>query len=303
VGASLSRGRAAGVRRDADARHESFLRYARFRWLKIALIASAATIAAFMLLSAHPGYDLSHNGGTWFGYTTGSIGALLMLWLTALGIRKRAITRGSWSLKAWVSAHVYLGLALAAIITLHTGFQFGSNVHTLAYVLMLGVIVTGIFGVLAYAYLPRWLSDSRIEMTQEQMIETIRGLDARLHEAALPLDPPHAELVRLSLQRTVIDGSVFQRLTGYYGNCGTLRALVKIERLDGRNHLAADPLRRGALDHVLGLLKQKRAALARMRRYIRIRSLLELWLFVHVPLTFATLAAVTAHVVSVFFYW
>jgi len=287
----------------ADARHESFLRYAHFRWLKVALIASAAAAATFMLLVARTGYDLSHTGSTWFGYTTGTIGALLMLWLTALGIRKRAITRGSWSLKAWVSAHVYLGLALTVVVTLHTGFQFGWNVHTLAYVLMLAVIVTGIFGVFAYAHLPRWLSDNRAQMTQEQMIETIRVLDARLHEAALPLDPAYAELVRLSLQHTVIDGGTFQRLTGYYRGCGTLRAMERLERLRKDSPLRADPSQRTTPDHVLSLLNQKRAALELMRRHIRIRSLLELWLFVHVPLTFAVLAAVTAHIVSVFFYW
>ena len=58
----------------------------------------------------------------------------LIVWLAMLGIRKRAITRGRWSLKAWTSAHVYLGLALIVIGTLHTGFQFGWNVHTVAYV-------------------------------------------------------------------------------------------------------------------------------------------------------------------------
>ncbi len=287
----------------ADARHESFLRYAHFRWLKVAVVASVAAAAAFVMLTARPNYDLSHNGSTWFGYTTGTVGALLMLWLTALGIRKRAITRGHWSLKAWVSAHVYLGLSLIVVVTLHTGFQFAWNVHTLAYALMLGVIVTGIVGVFAYAYLPRWLSDNRAELTQEQMTETIRALDARLHEAALPLDPPYAELVSLSLQYTVIDGGFFQRLTGYYGNCGTLRAIARLDRLESRNALPADPSQRTVLAHVASLLKQKRDSLLRMRRYIRVRSLLELWLFVHVPLTFAMLAAVAAHIVSVFFYW
>ena len=62
-------------------------------------------------------------------------------------MRKRAITRGRWSLKAWTSAHVYLGLSLIVIATLHTGFQFGWNVHTLAYALMMLVIVSGIYGI------------------------------------------------------------------------------------------------------------------------------------------------------------
>ena len=35
----------------------------------------------------------------------------------------------------------------------------------------------------------------------------------------------------------------------------------------------------------------------------RLKALLEVWLYVHVPLTVALLAALTAHIVSVFYYW
>ena len=54
---------------------------------------------------------------------------------------------------------------------------------------------------------------------------------------------------------------------------------------------------------MVGLLKQKEAALTRLRRHLRIRALLEIWLYVHVPLTFALIAALSAHIISVFFYW
>ena len=43
--------------------------------------------------------------------------------------------------------------------------------------------------------------------------------------------------------------------------------------------------------------------LSRIRQQMRIRALLEVWLYVHVPLTFALIAALAAHIVSVFFYW
>ena len=167
--------------------HEGFLTLGRSRWAKIAGTGSLIVLLVYVFHDPQP----RPNGGTWYGYTLGTIGALLILWLTALGIRKRAMTRGRWSLKSWTSAHVWLGLSLIVIGTLHTGFQFGWNVHTLAYALMMLVIVSGLFGVFAYAILPRVLSDNRNETTEPQMLEQLRSVDRQLHEAAQPLAQHH----------------------------------------------------------------------------------------------------------------
>ena len=51
------------------------------------------------------------------------------------------------------------------------------------------------------------------------------------------------------------------------------------------------------------LLERKESALARIRRHVQLKALLEIWLYVHVPLTFALIAALFAHVIVVFFYW
>ena len=53
----------------------------------------------------------------------------------------------------------------------------------------------------------------------------------------------------------------------------------------------------------LDRLHQKEAMLARMRRHLRLKGWLQVWLYVHVPMTFALIAALSAHIVSVFFYW
>jgi hypothetical protein len=274
-------------------KHEGFLSYGNYRWLWIALALCAVSIAAYLMIDAEP----RPRGGTMYGYTLGTIGALLIVWLALFGIRKRAITTGVYSLKAWLSAHVYLGLSLLVIGTLHAGFHFGWNVHTLAYALMVLVIVSGMFGAAAYAVLPERLSANRGETTQRQWLETIRSLDSQLRDAAQPLDRTEADLVRLSTEQTDIGGSLLNRLTGDYSGCRTRRAVEELARI--RRSSAANP----ALDQIDALLKRKQETLAQARRHIRIKTILELWLYVHVPVTFALLAALTAHIVSVFFYW
>ena len=159
-------------RRDSD--HEGFLAHKRMRWLKIALALCLAAIVGYALADVEP----RPNGGTWYGYALGTIGTLLIVWLSLLGVRKRAITTGRWSLKAWTSAHVYLGLSLIVIATLHTGFQFGWNVHTLAYSLMMLVIASGVYGMVVYATLPQALSDNRAGITKVALVTNGGGGDA-----------------------------------------------------------------------------------------------------------------------------
>jgi hypothetical protein len=280
--------------RERASEHEGFLRYQGYKWLKIALSISLIALLIYAFNDVQP----KPNGGSIYGYTTGTIGVLLILWLTMLGVRKRQITPGRWSLKSWTSAHVYLGLSLIVIATLHTGFDFGWNVHTLAYVLMMLVIASGVFGIAAYSALPQALSANRGETTQIQMLDNLRMLDRQINEAAQPLDAEGAALVQMALQDDPFGGSVIARLTGRYPNCGTRAALAAVRAMPSRGKTDPDPY-----DHVEVLLERKRSALSRIRKHLRLRGLLEVWLYIHVPLTFALIAALFVHIVSVFYYW
>jgi len=273
--------------------HEGFLRHAGFRWLKIASVICVIAVIGYIGADVKP----RPNGGSWYGYTLGTIGALLIVWLTLLGYRKRHMTRGAWSLKAWTSAHVYLGLSLIVIATLHTGFQFGWNVHTLAYALMMLVILSGVFGISAYATLPQALSNNRGELTQGQMLDALRAIDRQLHEAAQPLDRHYADLVLAALEQDPFSGGLLARLGGRYRFCAT-RAAV-----DGFNRASLSDAHDPVIQRIESLLQRRMSQLDRMRRHMRIRGLLEVWLYVHVPVTFALLAALTAHIISVFYYW
>lgn len=273
-------------RRNAD--HVSFLKHKRFRWLWIALLLSLATGAGYAMIDQDP----RPNGGSWYGYTLGTIGVVLIVWLSLLGVRKRRISEGQWSLKAWTSAHVYLGLSLIVVGTLHTGFQIGWNVHTLAYFLMLLVIISGIWGVYAYAALPKPLSTNRREMTRGDMLEEMTIIDRQIDGAAQPLERADADLVLAALRQDIFFGGAFGRLTGFYPGCQTKRALAGIS-----------PSTSDAAQNVHTLLAKRAEQLKQIRGQLRTKALLEVWLFIHIPATIALLAALLAHVVSVFYYW
>jgi len=275
--------------------HESFLRHKRFRWLKISLLICLLAVVGYSLVDVQP----RPNGGSWYGYILGTVSTLLILWLAMIGVRKRAITRGRWSLKAWTSAHVYLGLSLVVIATLHTGFQFGWNVHTLAYALMMLVIASGVYGAAVYATLPKRLSESSAEFTRPQMLEAIEKLDRQLQLAAQPLAVEETRILQLSLNDDPCRGSLFATISGKYPRCRTERARMA---LSGRIDAAPDGQKQ-AIDAAVKVLQRKGAVLSRIRQQMRIRALLEVWLYVHVPITFALIAALAAHIVSVFFYW
>lgn len=274
------------VRRDSD--HESFLRHRGFRWLWVSLGVCAVSVAGYVMADVEP----RPNGGTWYGYTLGTVGTLLIVWLTLLGVRKRRMTEGRWSLKAWTSAHVYLGLSLIVVGTLHTGFQLGWNVHTLAWALMMLVIVSGLYGVFAYALLPRAISDNRRNMTKAQMIEALAAIDRQLESAAQPLGREESDLVIAALEQDVFRAGVIARLSGNFRNCRTLAALTGMAGQGGE-----------ASEKVKALLRKRRSQLEQIRRQMRLRALIEVWLYLHVPATIALIAALTAHIISVFYYW
>lgn len=275
--------------------HESFLVLRRFFYLKVALLLMLASIVPYVLWQPASG----HDGGTWLGYTLGTVGALLIVWLMWFGVRKRRYGPGAWSLKAWLSAHVYLGLSLIVVATLHAGFQFGPNIHTVAYLLMLMVIATGVYGTVTYARVPRLMTQNRMSQSLRGMVLEMLDLDRQCVELALGLGDEFAEEVRRSREETRLGGSLWRRLSARDPRCGTTRAQVRVRAL--AQQVPAETSERAA--NLLVALRRKQELLQRARRDIRYQTLFDLWLYTHVPLSFALLAALIAHIVSVFFYW
>ncbi len=275
--------------------HESFLIFARFRFLRVALLMVLAAIVAYAGYSPVGG----HNGGTWLGYVLGTLGAGLIVWLMWFGIRKRRYGTGGMPVQAWLSAHVYLGLGLIIVATLHTGFQFGWNLHTLAYTLMMIVILSGVFGVYAYVRLPGLMTDNRRGQTLQALLTDIVDLDRQCREAAMPLGDEFGREIQRAQEETRIGGSMRRQLSGRDPNCGTARALARTKELAEQ----APPDRQAPINALLVALGKKAELVQRARQDVRMKALMDIWLYVHVPLSIALLLALVAHIIAVFFYW
>ncbi len=240
------------------------------------------------------------NGGTWLGYTYGTVGLGLIFWLAWFGIRRRRYG-GQGPLEGWLSAHVYLGLALIVVATLHTGFRFHWNEHTLAFALMVVVIVSGIFGAYAFVRYPALMTSNRAGSTLKSMAGELASLDQQCRDLALNFDDETSALV---VQATEDFGGKFSFLETFTGRgpdplAGPTGAAIARLRDQIGGEGSASPAE--VLPLVQNLTKRA-TVIVKMRRDWRYRAQLLLWRAVHVPLTIALVLALVIHVFAVFYY-
>lgn len=296
--------------------HVNILRFREARYAWWALMLVAVSIAIYLT----QGGRVRPGGGTWQGYVLGTIGALLILWLTLLGVRKRRYNSTAGTVEGWTSAHVWLGLALLPVATLHCAGLFGWNVHTLAYALMCVVIVSGIVGLYGYLTIPRQLSANSGGASRAALFAELFGLDRTGRELAQRCDAAVNEAVRSSIERTSIGGGVIRQLLSTDrslfmragSSAGAAATATVVPNFDQQAVIGfvAKRVSQGAkraevanLQALIVLLSRRQAVLRRIRRDIQLQAWLQLWLYIHVPLTMALIAALIVHILSTFMYW
>ena len=281
-------------------------RGARYLWWSLFLLVVSGVIYATQ------GNVQPPNGGTWQGYVLGTIGAILIFWLTALGVRKRTYRSTLGSVQGWTSAHVYLGTALLIIATLHAGFQIGWNLHTLAYVLMVVVIASGFFGLYSYLNHPVLIAQNREGGGRAELFAELFALDKESRIVAQKCAPEVGTAVASSIERTNVGGGVYKQLFSGDDSFFVRGAGAPVRNADqqGVIDFVAERLPRATkgieaanLQHLIVLLCRRQAVLRRIRRDIRLRGWLKIWLYFHIPVTFALLFALVLHIVSTFVYW
>jgi len=273
---------------------QSFLSYARFRWLKLSLVLVAACILVYGL--SDPSEDRS--GSSDVGYGLGILCAVLMLWLLWFGVRKRRYGTGGALLRGWLSAHVYLGTTLLLLVPLHSAFELGWNVHTLAYAVICAVILSGFIGVLFYGVVPTPMTENRPGEKLAALLQQVAEIDVQCRTLGRELPDAYSRGIQVAIDETTIGGGVRRQLKGIDPDCGTTRGLAMVRAVDEHLEQKASD----TVSQLVEILVRKQALLGRIRRDARYKALLDLWLILHVPLAIASVLLVAVHVFVVFYY-
>jgi hypothetical protein len=288
--------------------HESILAFRKRRYLWAAMTLIVLALLAYWI---HDPQE-PPNGGTVLGYILGTLGALMILCFTWFGVRKRRYSSTAGTLQGWLSAHVYFGMALFVIVLLHAGLQVGWNIHTLAFVFMTLVIVSGLYGVFIYTKYPERLSENRDGASRSELLDELDDIDRRSRRVAAQLPGEFQDFVTSGIQRTELGSTLWQRLRNEDRsriqipnqaettlNPGQEAAMDWLAEQQSR----ADANSAATIAELSALLRNKRKLLRQVGEDLKLQAGIEIWLYAHVPLTAALLMALVAHIVTVFLYW
>ena len=138
----------------------------------------------------------------------------------------------------------------------------------------------------------------------------LEDIDAQLIQLSAEADNEVRVVVNSAIERTVVGGGYVDQLfagdnskividgnvvTNLYQQTALDFLVKRLTRIKGE-----DSTRLGEIVRVFSTRKR---LLDTIRTDIRMLAVISVWLFVHVPLTFALLAALISHVYAVFVYW
>ena len=273
-------------------KQESFVNFKNFFWLWFSLLLVVATGFAYYLDNPIGG----RNGGTVLGYTLGVISTVGILYLMWYGIRKRAYYSRFTTLKAVLSSHIWIGIALIFIVAFHCGFSFNYNVHTLAYVLMLATIASGIWGAILFRTLPAELRSQRGGATTAQLAATLFSLSASIKDFITSSQSRSDAFLKMAKKLDLNFHTSLWRCLLY-----KLPKQLSTEVIAKHIEALPDNEQNDAIV-LVEMFNKKRDIIKRIQQETRAQTLIRGWLYLHLPISVALCVALAIHIFSVFYF-
>ena len=273
----------------------SFLTYRSGLWLWI----SAATAVGLVFHYVSYQSRTVAYGGSIEGLLYGVAGTGLIAVLMYLGIRRRSYASSMGTLQGWVSAHVYLGLLTLLLIPMHAGFRFGWDVHTLAFVLLAIVVLSGVLGLFLYRTIPgrltRYEAGQQADTIDPEIARLLSDMRALMKDKSDALVQIYKAELAASQSRDSKGWSLL--LKGQGGD------LLAERSADLAKKVSTIPPSDQATFQILSQLLLKKTQLeVNLLHQMQLRNVLQAWLYVHVPVSLAMVFAVGVHLIAVFLY-
>jgi len=216
-----------------------------------------------------------------------------------LGIRKRSYASGVGTLQGWVSAHVYLGLFTILIIPMHAGFRFGVDIHTFAFILLIIVVLSGIIGVILYMSVPSRLTEHESSLQSDAIDKEIGRLISDMRFLVRDKSDALVRVYRDELARLQTMQPMGWSLLLPKQN----EDLIAKRSAELAQIVSSVPSQDETTFQALSqlILKKTQLQVALMAQ-MRLRNILQAWLYIHVPVSVAMIIMVGIHIAVVFYY-
>jgi len=258
-----------------------------------------------LALGASWGLSLSSSGamrgGSAWGLAYGIAAAVLIVYLALFGWRKRAYRSKLGTLEGWLQAHVVLGFLVFFVALLHTGFRFEDKVALATFVALALVWLSGLVGAALYSVLPRLLTEVESDLSTAEISERLNRLTASMARLATGRSRAFEGVYQDLVTEAVPAGAAGWKLVAAGRLPGRLDDRRRLEqREQGRRQALArvPPDEQEPLRQLLTLARQHRELHLRLAYQERYKGLLDLWLWLHVPMTLVLLVLLAAHGVA-----
>ena len=255
------------------------------RWIGSLLLLAATALTTWL-------YAAWGRGHHHWAYPSGWVLFAIMILLTAFNARKKLPFIPLLSATTWMQIHIYVGFFTVVVFLFHTGFRApAGGLEILTHALFAAVALSGVIGLALSRFLP-----PRLTAHGENVVfERIPGMIVSLRK--------EAEQLIVAAEAKTHSSSIAEfyeaRLAAFFARPRHLWShLVSspkplnslLERIDALDrYLDADERETSA--QIAGLVRAKN----NLDHQWHLQGLLKVWLFVHIPLSFALLLFAAVH--------
>ncbi|KPJ87701.1 MAG: hypothetical protein AMJ53_17740 [Gammaproteobacteria bacterium SG8_11] len=242
-----------------------------------------------------------------FTYNSGLIGGILMLLTLLYALRKRIkILKKLGGMEGWYYFHLIGGVVGPFVIIFHSAFSLRSINSTMAFIAMMLVVVSGLFGRYIYTRIGYGLHSKidSIKETESTLIESIRKYDSdfvesierRLSTFALACLAGPKSFIKLPLRFLAIRAA---SATCYVTASEDMSKMLKIHAQDQAWTMQ---VYKNLLDEEKRLLREHINAVVQIAHVHVYERILVRWRILHIPLLYILFITGCAHVLAVHMY-